>query len=410
MSSEGPTRFAVLRDPWVRFALFVWLALSVMSVGRAALANHPRHAGCYDIFQSAGRHWLAGEDLYNKVDLTSLVVFRNAPPVAAMFTPLGLLPTVAGNGLLRAVNLTVFLFGLWRWQQVAFPGGLTARQRAVFFLLVAMVGNNYLMDVQINVLTAGLLLLTTAGAIAGRWWEAAVAVGLAVALKGYPVSLALVFCVLAPRRFAWRYAVAQAAWFALPFALQNPSYVARQYQDWVEYGLNMRFEYGWFKDAMYLAGRFGWDMTRAEYVRWEIAAAAAVGLLCVLHFLRRPGRTGWNTAYALCLGWMLAFGPAAEQVTYIQAAPAVAGAAFLVWLRPQPLPFRVLIGLAVILLSGTQFELLFPGPHNFQIYGAHPAALLLFTLAVGVYGFGCGPDEARGTARIAAPAVTQRAA
>src|SRR2546421_182397 len=131
----------------------------------------------------------------------------------------------------------VLAAGLWWWQRIILPAGVTPRQRAVFFLLVAAVGNNYLTDVQINVITAGLLLLTTAGAATGRWWVAAVSIGLAVALKAYPVSLALVLCVLTPRRFAWRLAVAQAGWFALPFLTQHPEYVARQYRDWVDYGL-----------------------------------------------------------------------------------------------------------------------------------------------------------------------------
>jgi hypothetical protein len=366
----------------------VWVVLALMSVGRAALAHHERHAGCYDVFADGGRHWLHGEDLYDKVHVHALHVFRYAPTLAALLTPLGVLPVVPGNALLRFVNLAAFLAGLWWWQRVSLPASVTPRQRAAFFLLVAALANNYLMDVQINIITAGLLMLTTAGAATGRWWVAAISVGLAVVLKAYPVSLALVLCVLAPRRFAWRWAVAQAGWFALPFLLQSPEYVAGQYRDWVEYGLNARFFPGWFLDAMYLADKFGLVMTRGEYFRLAAGAAVCVAVVCARHRVCRPGLAAVNAAYGLCVGWMLAFGPSSEQVTYILAAPAVAGATFLAWYFPNPVWLRAVLSIAAGLLAGTQFELLFPGPHRFKLYGAHPAALLLYLLAVGRQGFG----------------------
>ncbi|MDB5311793.1 MAG: hypothetical protein JWO38_5995 [Gemmataceae bacterium] len=390
-------------DPWVRLAAGVWVVLALMAVGRAAFAHHPRHAGCYAVFAQAGRDWVAGRDLYDAGQPDSLVVFRYAPTVAALLAPLGLVPDVIGNGLLRLANLGVFTAGLWQWQRVAFPDTFTPRRRAVFFLLVAAVGNNYLMDVQVNVLTAGLLLMTAAGAITGRWWVAAASIGLAVALKAYPVSLALVLCLMAPRQFAWRWAVAQAGWFALPFLLQDPGYVARQYRDWVEYGLNQRFVDGWFRDAMYLAGQLGWPMTRVAYFRVELVAAGVVGAVCWAH-RRRPWAAAVNTAYGLCVGWMLAFGPATETVTYILVAPAVAGAVVLAWARPHPVWCRAVLGAATLLLAGTQLELLFPGPHRLQLAGANPAAVLLFLVVIGVRGFGADPRGRRGPAgRVVSP-------
>jgi hypothetical protein len=404
----APRRLPLAPDGWVRFALAVWVVLALMSVGRAALAHHERHAGCYDVFVDGGRHWLHGEDLYDKERPNSLHVFRYAPTLAALLTPNGVLPIVVGNGLLRLVNLVVFLVGLWWWQRVCLPASVTPRQRAAFFLLVAALANNYLMDVQINIITAGLLLLTTAGVVAGRWWVAAVSTALAVVLKAYPVSLALVLCLLAPWQFAWRWVVAQAGWFALPFLLQSPDYVARQYRDWVEYGLNARFFPGWFLDAMYLADQLGLTMTRGDYFRVAFVAAGCVAATCVLHRLRRPAIPAVNTAYGLCVGWMLVFGPSSEQVTYILAAPAVAGATFLAWYFPNPVWFRAVLTAAAVLLAGTQFELLFPGPHRFKLYGAHPAALLLYLLAVGRQGFGY-PRTAE-SAPIAQPVPLGRAA
>jgi hypothetical protein len=160
---------------------------------------------------------------------------------------------------------------------------------------------------------------------------------------------------------------------------------------------------GWFLDVMYLAGRLGIWMTRAEYFGIAAVAGLCVAVLAVVHHYRRPWAPAVNAAYGLCVGWMLAFGPSSEQVTYILAAPAVAGSLFLAWRHPNPVWFRAVLTTAAVMLAGTQFELLFPGPHRFKLYGAHPAALLLYLAAVGLNGFGYHSREAARPAQEPAP-------
>src|SRR5207248_8001084 len=118
-----------------------------------------------------------------------------------------------------------------------------------------------------------------------RWTAAAWAGSLAVFLKVYPVSLTLVLLLLFPRRLGWRWLGAMLGCAAAPFFLQEPGYVARQYGDWVNWGLNQRAgstgDAG-FQDLMLWWGRWLAPMSRETYVRWEIVGGGAVALVCWL--------------------------------------------------------------------------------------------------------------------------------
>src|SRR5207249_8128952 len=142
---------------WRRLALMAWIIIAILALGRAALIAHPHHRGCYDIFAGAGRHWLTGQDLYSPCP--GLAVFRYSPLVAALLTPLGLLPDMLGSALLRLINLCVYLIAFAWWTRAAVPLRLAAGQRAALWLLVVPLSVHSLIDVQTNALTVGLLLL-----------------------------------------------------------------------------------------------------------------------------------------------------------------------------------------------------------------------------------------------------------
>ncbi len=101
--------------PWAAWG--VWLLLIGLALGRAALHHSPQHIGCFEVFANAGRHWVAGESLYDVGNPDYLVLFRYSPLVAALLAPLAWLDGPAGNFLLRFINLAVLMPGLWWWAQ-----------------------------------------------------------------------------------------------------------------------------------------------------------------------------------------------------------------------------------------------------------------------------------------------------
>jgi hypothetical protein len=325
-------------------------------------------------------------DLYNH--RWRFHVFHYSPLAAVFFAPFAAFPTPLGNALLRTTNLLVFLPALCWWMRTALPGEWSPRQRASFFLLVALMCTDCLLDVQVNVLLIGVLLAAMAAVGRERWWLAAGLCAFAVHLKVYPAALALLVCLFYPREFLGRWLTCMLVGGLIPFVLQQPDYVARQYQDWVCYGLNRGGAGYHFQDVMRLCTLWIIPFTRTTYNLIEVVAGVMIAGICWGH--RRRGLTGTtlnNTLFALAGGWMTALGPSAEPVTYILIAPVLAAAVVGAWSEPQPGWVRVLVTVAVAILILAQLELLFPLDRPLEQMAALPLAGLGLLLAVAPRGW-----------------------
>ena len=368
-------------------AWWVWGILLLLAVGRAALWDHPRHCGCYAVFETAGRNWVQGEDLYDR-DL-ELDVFHYSPLAGALLAPLGLVPTGIGNGLLRLVNMAAFLSAVWWWMRACLPDWLSAGRRGSFFLVLALLCNNYLMDVQVNVLITGLMLGTMAAVAEKRWFVAAALCSLAVYLKVYPLALGLLLALAYPRSFAPRWLLLLILGAALPFLLQDTSYVARQYHDWVSFGANRRYVEHYFQDVMRFHEVAVGPMSRQVYYVWAIAMGAAIAGVCLLQRARGlPAQQLQNLLYGLACAWITAFGPCTEAVTYVLITPALAASFVLAWTRPQPWWFRGMVSFSCLVLTTAQLELLLPFDSPMQDFAVLPVAATVFLVAVSVRGLG----------------------
>src|SRR5262249_26020191 len=157
-----------------------------------------------------------------------------------------------------------------------------------------------------------------------RWWTAALCLGAATLCKIYPGFLALLAVFYAPRPLLWRLALILAAGLLLPFLLQHPGYVCRQYADW------------W--DALRVQDRTLWALERAPRdllilfrltgsqpplpVYWT--AHLALTILIASLALKRIQSGDDNTLpvlFTLGVCWMVTLGPATESSTYCFLAP-----------------------------------------------------------------------------------------
>jgi hypothetical protein len=375
--------------PWIFLAWSVWILLIFLALGRAALHHSPQHVGCFEVFADAGRHWVSGEPLYDLDNPNYLALFRYSPLVAALLSPLSWVPGPAGNLMLRLVNLAVLLPGLWWWARTALPRNVTANQRAIFFLLVALLSISPLVDIQVNNLTLGLLLIAVAAVAGDRWNLAAMAVSLAVLIKAYPIALALVFVVLFPRRFALRWLGAMALLLALPFAVQDPAYVGAQYRDWVSCMIHQPHPDGFFQDMMLFAHLWLTPISRQTYHWIELGWGGLVALILWVQQRRGMSRQSLlNAAFGLCCAWMMALGPATETTTYIMIAPVAAAAMLLVFVQPQPFWASALVMVAFIILASAQLQLLVNIDRPLHRMAAQPLAALLLMIPLALRGFG----------------------
>src|SRR5262249_58465134 len=96
------------------------------------------------------------------------------------------------------------------------------------------IGNIF--NAQPNPLVCALMLTGVAAFAREHYGLAAAAIVGATLFKVYPISLGLLLCVVEPRRFGPRLLLAVAIGGAIPFALQSPDYVSRQFEGWVGRG------------------------------------------------------------------------------------------------------------------------------------------------------------------------------
>lgn len=374
------TEATAWRGPAGRWGVVALASWAVVLAGACAWGvAKPNSHNCYlDYYQQAGRNWAEGRDLYGAV----AGCCRYSPLANALLAPPSLAPLWLGALVWRLANAATLLGAVLWWLRACTPSWPPAlRAGALLALLPLSVGNIF--SAQANPLVIGLLLATTAAAVRGRWNLAAAFCAGACLLKVYPVAVALLLAAAFPRRFGWRFLIALAAGLALPFLLQRPDYVARQYALWLG---NLREDdrSGWdlesgYRDLWLLIRLAHLPLGRSAYLGIQLLIAALAGAVCL------AGRwlAGWRDVEvlhaALHLGacWMTLCGPATEGATYLLAAPTLAWAVAESWRRPRPWWTRgLLLAAGAAALAALAASLV---PHTARItaYGLQPLGVLL---------------------------------
>jgi hypothetical protein len=186
----------------------------------------------------------------------------------------------------------------------------------------------------------------------------------------------LLFLVF-PRQLPLRFAAFTLAGLALPFFLQDPDYVARQYGNWL---VNLRQDdrsgialYRAYRDLWMLIRLFDIPVSMATY-RWIQLAGAAWAAMLVL-WLRWRG-VGVSQQAQACLGlgacWIALLGPASESATYIVLAPTMAWALADLWYAPRGWPIRVPVLLSVALFTAARLAGVVSHTAHLHALGPHP--------------------------------------
>jgi hypothetical protein len=229
------------------------------------------------------------------------------------------------------------------------------------------------------------LLAAMAASSRERWTLAAFCIGLATALKLYPVAVGLLLMAAYPRRFALRLLLVVGFLALLPFFLQNPNYVADQYVHWFE-RLGHNDRKFWPLEAAY---RDLWLLFRVThlplppvaYLGIQLLSAAGCAVLCVAGRLRNLPRTEVLLGvFALGSCWMMLCGPATESCTYVLLSPVLAWAVLRSSHQPR-LPLRLLPRLAFGLLLAAVLAGALPGTARVHGLGLQPLGALLLAMS-----------------------------
>jgi hypothetical protein len=245
---------------------------------------------------------------------------------------------------------------------------------------------------QASPLLIGLMLCGVAAAREERWNAAAGFIAGACLLKVYPLALALLVVLVAPRRFMPRWLAALAAGCAFPFLLQDPTYVARQYINWWT-SLCLDDRTRWttdvgYRDLWMVVRQYHLPVLYVGYVGVQLGFAAVAAAACfALRRARAPLGVALNAALGLGTIWMTMCGPATEGGGYILLAPTAAWA-FLEGRRagwPRWVMATLLVSAASFMAGA--FCCLTPDAGYWMAFGPHPiGALLLFVALLGAYG------------------------
>ncbi len=376
-------------DPWLRAAASVWLVLTLAVCARSAVQGERQSV--YPTWQTAGRDWLAGRDLYEEGAGADpfRFGFRYSPLAAALLTPCGLMPLRAGNVVFRLVNAAAFLAAVAWWLRRGAPGTTTPAVRGLVYLLLAPLALGSLNNGQVNLIVIALLLACSTGAAAERWNLAAFFGAMAILLKLYPAAFVLLVAIAHPRRFLPRLLVALAVLLALPLALQSPEYVVRQYGLWwARISHNDAYRRFWplqegYRDVWLLIRVWQLPVGLPAYTALQLGAAGAAAALAVWFRLRLgAGKRLLSVLLLFSCAWMLGLGPAPESCTYVLIGPSLAW-----WLVQSRREGDHLAHYAAAFGYGLLLLCVVAGTHSrgialYQVAGLQPLAVLLFTAGV----------------------------
>jgi hypothetical protein len=371
-------------DGWTRAAVFVWVAATVFVCARSAVAPH--RASVYPVWLGAAHDWLTSHDLYEEHGDPVRFGFRYGPPVAACFAVCDLIPEGAGNAAWRLLNVAAYLAALSWWLRAAAPFTTTPAQRGLFFLLTAPLALGSMHNGQANLLLIALMTAAVAAVVQDRWWLSALCMAAAVALKVYPVAMVLLLIVAYPRRYPLRFAVALLAVAALPFLMQHPHYVARQYMLWwdrIKHGDNYRRFwplYATYRDVWLLTRVWGLPVSLPQYTAFQAACGGACAAVCGWVAWRGwPSRERTFVVLSLATAWMLLVGPAPESCTFVLIAPALVGQLLCTFGQKRWAAHYLAAGGLLLLYGGVLSGATVPGIQLYHVAGVHPLGMLLVT-------------------------------
>jgi hypothetical protein len=311
-----------------RVLIALYLLVAVVDAGGKALAANPhvnemarrfvtgrasdqlRHAarpsGNFEIFRTASRHLVSGQDLYAEYPAEHTDRFKYSPTFALLFQPFAWIPwplALLGWNLLNAMLLFV-----------AVERVLPPRRAQLAQLLLLLEVLRGMQNAQSNALVSALIVFAFVAMERQRIWRAAVAVALGVCVKIFPLA-ALTFAIA--RRRAIRTGIATAAvgaaLVALPLLLLSPATLAAQYQSWraVE---STDAQQRWFS-VMELLHR----ITGVSLPNWPIQLAGTLALLAPLALRRDRWDDARFRLLYLCslLLYVVLFNHQAERASYL---------------------------------------------------------------------------------------------
>ena len=355
----------------------LWSAVLIAVCIRIGLAV--RHNDVFATYADAGRKWIGAEPLYSYTR-----GFVYSPLNAAMFAPWALLPDWLGAIVWRLLTTTVYVVGIFYWlkEELEIP---PSNYWLVFLLILPLSIGNF-NNGQVNPLIIGLLMVAIVAAHQGQWTISVICLSLCAYLKIYPLAVGLLLLLVYPRQISWRLALALFLMGAFSFFLQQPAYVLDQYKRWIgtratdDRRMNIDIAP---RDFAMLLRAIHVDLSSRTFLVLQLSAAVAAAAVCIYGRLKKWSKECLLLA-VLNLGtcWMLLFGPATEDATYVMIAPPLALALVRTQKTSSRMKFLLYLSYLVLLtgFSISSFLRLKKNPYNMSVQPLSALLFLIYTL------------------------------
>jgi alpha-1,2-mannosyltransferase len=374
--------------------IVLWSAVLIAICIRVGLAV--QHHNVFTDYADAGRKWIAAEPLYSYTR-----GFVYSPLIAALFSPWALLPDWLGAIIWRLLTTAIFVVGIFYWlkEELEIP---RSNYWLVFLLILPLSIGNF-NNGQVNPLIIGLLMVAIVAARQSQWTISVVCLSLCAYLKIYPLAVGLLLLLVYPRQIGWRLALALFLMGALSFFLQQPAYVLDQYKRWIgtratdDRRMNMDIAP---RDFAMLLRAIHIDLSSRTFLVLQLSAAVAAAAVCIYGRLKKWSKECLLLA-VLNLGtcWMLLFGPATEDATYVMIAPPLALALVRTQKTSSRMKFLLYLSYLVLLtgFSISSFLRLKKNPYNMSVQPLSALLFLIYTLIWLFISPRAGVDSAKDT-------------
>jgi hypothetical protein len=275
-----------------------------------------------------------------------------------------------------------FLAAFGWWLRVVCNPSLNGGAKSWIVVLAIPMAIGTLNNGQSNAFMTAGVFAGIAAAATGRWNLAAIAIASACYLKIYPIALGMLLLAMYPRGFGWRFLFVMACGALLPFAFQDPQYVARQYSRWLG-NLEGDDRSNWplieaYRDVWMLTRVWGPTMSHSLYRVIQVAMGCIIAIVSIRMRSRGDSeRDVLNRTLGLGCCWMTAFGPATESPTYILLSPTLAWLLVESWRGSLPRWSRIPLTISFVLFAVTVIAVASPYGRTVLMFGTQPIGTLL---------------------------------
>ena len=302
---------------WRRWSVLLWGGV-LFTITLILWFTYPNERTVTGLYREASQAWWAQQGLY-----TGPGGMNYLPHFAILYSPFQAMPRFVEELLWRWVSVGLLIYAWWKLASLADPH----RKWVIFFgssvIAMAACGDAFRSG-QANTVFAAMVLLAACYLIERRWWPAAIALILGVAVK--PLGLVLAALVLLGYRPMVRpLALSFALFVIFPFCFAPPGYVIEQLQGaWTNLATCSLVTEHRFADVNGILRVLGWDLSGVGNQVVRVGFGGATALIWVALSRQTVRLLREFTLLALAVSYLMLFNPMTEVNSYVIMVPVYA--------------------------------------------------------------------------------------